>query len=142
MRRLRAQPENELRAVVAREAHRSRELRAMHRLHAVFLVSLGHSCYEVAHWFGEHPRSVERWVHAYDLGGINGLREGAHTGRPARLTQQQSQQLAQDLARGPADFGFRQTRWDGKLLMRHLECKFGVQLSLRQCQRLLQLAKH
>ena len=127
-----------IRADLARIGHASGALRCSHRLHAVLLVSTGHSCYEVAHWFGDAARSVERWVHAYEGQGVQGLRPHPGAGRPARLTATQCQQLGRDLAQAPGPVGPMPARWTGKLLARHLERQFGVQLSLRQCQRLLQ----
>ncbi len=141
MRRLQPPIENALRAAVVSALHRSGEMRFMHRLDAVLLVSLGHSCYEVARWFGENARSVERWVHAYELHGPDGLHEHPHAGRPTQLTPQQSQHLAPELAGEPGASGYPQLRWSGKLLARHVELKYGVHLSLRHCQRLLRDAK-
>ena len=142
MRRLQPLTEDALRAALASALHRSGELRFMHRLHAVLLVSVGHSCYEVAGWFGADPRSIERWVHAYELHGAEGLQDHQRAGRPPRLTPQQSQQLALELAAEPGASGHPPSCWSGELLARHLECHYGVRLSLRHCQRLLQHAKH
>ena len=127
-----------LRSALAAQVKRSRELRLMHRLHAVLLVSLGRSCYEVAHWFGQDPRSVERWVHAFVDSGAAGLRDHDRCGRPARLSTQQRLQLESELEAAPAACGYAHPLWSGKLLVRHLESHYGVTLSLRVCQRLLQ----
>lgn len=137
MRRLHPQIDAALRAAVTGAAHGSDELRRVHRLHAVLLVSVGRSCYEVAQWFGEHPRSIERWVHAYELHGVDGLRGRHGAGRPTRLTLRQRQQLGLELAAEPACSGYAQLRWSGKLLARHLARRYGVQLSPRSCQRLI-----
>ena len=138
MRRLRPPTEDALRAALATAVHRSAELRFIHRLHAVLLVTMGCSCYEVAHWFGEDPRSVERWIHAYELQGPDGLREHPRIGRSGVLTAQQMAQLAQETAGEPAGCGYSHSRWSGKLLALHLEHHYGVRLSQRHCQRLLQ----
>lgn len=137
MHRLRPAGETELRLMLARALVGPAELRFLHRVHAVLLVSVGRSCYEVAHWFGEHPRSVERWVHAFDALGEHGLRNHHHGGRSARLALPQLHTLAHDLAALPSACGFAQGRWSGKLVARHIHTRFGVQLSLRQCQRLM-----
>lgn len=138
MHRLRPLTEESLRAVLTSELHRSSELRFMHRLHAVLLVSVGHSCYEVAGWFSADPRSVERWVHSYEQYGAEGLREQQRSGRPAQLTAQQMQQLGLELAADPDRAGYPQSRWSGKLVAVHLERRYGVSLGVRHCQRLLQ----
>ena len=138
MRRLRPLTEDALRAVLTSELHRSGELRFIHRLHAVLLVSVGRSCYEVAGWFGADPRSVERWIHAYEQYGAEGLREQQRSGRPAQLTAQQVQQLGLELAADPDLAGYPQLRWSGKLVAVHLERHYGVLLGERHCQRLMQ----
>lgn len=141
MHKLRPPAEDTIRAALTSALHRSDELRFMHRLDAVLLVSLGHSCYEVAHWFGENARSIERWVHSYKLHGPDGLHDHPRAGRAAQLTPQQFQHLAPELTGEPCRCGYPQPRWSGKLLAQHLERNYGVHLSLRHCQRLLQNSK-
>ncbi len=137
MRKLRPSSDLALRAALAGALHESSESRFVHRVHAVLLVAVGQSCYRVAEWFGDDPRSVERWVHGFDNYGTNGLRDHHHGGRPARLSTEQRRQLAQHLANPPAAWHYAQMRWSGKLLARHLESQFSIQLSVRHCQRLL-----
>ena len=141
MHRLQPLAQDCLRAALAGALRDSGELRFLHRLHAVLLVSVGQSCYAVARWFGENPRTIERWVHAYETYGEGGLREHHHGGRQSALTPLQIGSLQYDLATPPPACGFAQPRWSGKLLARHIETRFGVRLSLRQCQRLLQQAR-
>ena len=142
MHKLRPRLNDELRAAMRRAFHGSSEARRIHRLHAVLLVSLGSSCYQVAHWFDEDPRTVERWVHAFEQHGADGLLEHARSGRTGRLTAQQTTQLAAETSADPAALGYAFARWSGKLLAQHLERRYGVQLSQRQCQRLLQNLRH
>lgn len=142
MRRLRPSGESDLRTILAAASHGSEELRFLHRLHAVLLVSAGRNCYEVAQWFGENPRSIERWVHAYETVGEDGLHAHHRGGGNTRLTVQQLGELALDLGSLPSACGYTQDRWSGKLLARHIQNRFGVQLSLRHCQRLLHAVRH
>ena len=65
-----------MRIALQQEISRSDESRYDHRLHGVLLVGQGHSCYEVGGWFGEHPTTIERWVHRFEHRGFAGLREG------------------------------------------------------------------
>lgn len=113
------------------------ELRYLHHLHAVLLVALGQAPGQVAQWLGCSPRSVERWVRSYRHGGCAWLGVTHGTGRPARLGAVAWTQLCTELAAPPLDQGFHQTRWCGKLLATHLERRYGLQLGIRQCQRLL-----
>lgn len=121
---------------------RSHESRFLHRLHCVKLVGGGCSCYQVAQWFGEHPRSVERWVGYFEAFGIEGLRDEQKTGRPAKIRDDQVRRLKAEILNRPFALGYGQERWDGKLLRIHLECGYGIALSVRQCQRLLHQLIH
>ena len=138
MHRLRPLNLDSMRTELAAPAGRSHEWRYAHRLHAVLLVGVGHSCYQVASWLGGDARSIERWVQAFDRHGVDGLKSHPGSGRPARLTPAQRAQLALDLSAEPVELGFAQAHWSGKLLARHLERQFGIRLSQRHCQRLLQ----
>jgi transposase len=125
-----------MRIALQQEISRSDESRYDHRLHGVLLVGQGHSCYEVADWFGEHPTTIERWVHRFEERGFAGLREGEREGRPQRLDERTWEQLQGDLRVHPRDLGYGQNLWDGKLLSHHLRQRYATELGVRQCQRL------
>jgi transposase len=137
VRKLRLSNSAPLRDLIRARIVRSREQRFLHRLHCVLLVSEGRSCYEIARWFGEDPRTIERWVHALELHGIDGLRSHRSAGRPARLSAQRLEQLKRDLTQPPFAAGYGEKKWCGALLARHLQEHYGIRLSVRQCQRLL-----
>ena len=118
-------------------ARASLEARYLHRLHAVLLVAGGCSCYEVGCWFHDSPRSVERWVHAYQAKGLAGLRDRLQCGPSCRVPSHVQQELVALLRQSPAACGYSQQRWSGKLLARHLTGCHGLQLGERQCQRLM-----
>ena len=44
--------------------------------------------------------------------------------------------LGQHLRKSPRSFGYLQNLWDGKLLSHHIREEFGVEMGVRQCQRL------
>ena len=138
MRRLKPVGAELIRVLVAGELRRSAEQRFAHRLHAVMLVAAGRSCYEIARWFGEDPRTIERWVHAFDAHGAEGLREHHAGGRPARLSPEQAAAVDRIVHQRPAACGVSATRWNGRLLAQYLAARFGVRLGIRQCQRVLQ----
>lgn len=132
MRRLSVSDVRGLKATLQEVALKTPECRHLHRLHQVLLIALGNSCYQVAKWFGEDPRTVERWVRRYESSGGAALRDGYRTGRPPRLTPLRSASLAGLLvARYP------RSAWSGRLLKTQLEERLGIVLSLRHCQRLL-----
>ena len=123
-------------AALQQEIYRSEESRYDHRLHCVFLVAQGLTCPEVSRLFGDSPRAVELWVRRFEEEGLAGLQEGHRTGRPARLTDDQIREVALILTQRPFDAGIPGNAWDGKTLCAWLEKRFGVQLGVRQCQRL------
>jgi transposase len=118
------------------EIQRSEESRYDHRLHGVLLVAQGMTCPEVARRLGDAPRSVEYWVHRFEGQGLGGLTEGARSGRPPRLNEKQMKEIGRVLRDKPSDAGMRVNLWDGKTLSAWIEKAYGIQLRVRQCQRL------
>ena len=141
MRKLEVSDTTILQATLKKEIAHHSEQRFLHRLHCVLLVGHGFSCYQVAEWFDEHPRTVERWVHYFQEYGIVGLRDEQKTGRPTKVRDDQLRQLVNDILTDPVELGYGLRTWGGKLLHVHLERCYGVKLSVRQCQRLLRQLK-
>lgn len=137
MHKLQLPTESALRAALLGALQHSLERRFMHRLDAVLLVSQGKSCVEVAQWFGQDCRSIQRWVRAYGQYGVDGIRGQPSPGRQAQLTAEERLSLALALASPPGQCGYPQPRWSGKLLARHIEQHYQVAISERHCQRLL-----
>src|SRR6202047_5297041 len=118
------------------EIQRSEESRYDHRLHGVLLVAQGMTCPEVARLLGDAPRSVENWVHRFEQEGLSGLTEGERSGRPGRLDEKQVKEINRVLRAKPTDAGMRVNLWDGKTLSAWINKTYGIQLGVRQCQRL------
>jgi len=142
MRKLEVANKAALQSACKDEASRNCESRFLHRLHCVLLVAQGCSCYQVAEWFGEHPSTVERRVHFFHEYGLEGLRDEQKTGRPKKVRDDQLKQLQDDISRIPYELGHGQYEWNGKLLKTHLARRYGIELSVRQCQRLLNQLLH
>ncbi len=128
------------RTLLATTIQRSDEARFLHRLHCVVLAGAGCSCYQIAQWFGNDPRSVERWVHAFNRNGTQGLWQAHAGGRPQRLDGAASARLRAELAQSPRTAGYARARWNGPLVAQHLLKAYDVSLGIRQCQRVLKLA--
>jgi transposase len=122
--------------VIRREIDRDEASRYDHRLHALLLVAAGRSCAEVAQWFGENSSTVQRWVRRFRVQGLDGLHDVERPGRPCSLDAVQRRRLEADLRKAPRYFGFAARAWDGPTLAEHLRRCYGVDLGLRQCQRL------
>jgi len=118
------------------EIRRSRDSRYDHRLHGVLLVAQGMTCPEVARLLGDAPRTVEYWVRRFEEEGLFGLVEGERPGRPPRLSDEQIGEIDQALRQMPKQAGLTANLWDGKSLAAFIRGRFGVELGVRQCQRL------
>jgi transposase len=125
-----------MRIAIRQEIVRSEESRYDHRLHGVLLVSQGLSCRRVAEYLGQDAVTVQRWVGRFNERGFAGLQEIERPGRPRSLNEPRWSRLEADLRRSPGDFGYGQNLWDGKVLSHHLQQRYGVDLGVRQCQRL------
>lgn len=136
MRKLEIAEPDIMRIAIQQEIARSDESRYDHRLHGLLLLTGGQSCQQVADLFGEDRRTVQRWVKRFEEHGLDGMREGERSGRPACLDARQWASLGRDLRRNASDFGHAGHLWDGKLLSVHLEQRYQVVLGVRQCQRI------
>jgi transposase len=136
MRKLRIEDPEVARIAIQHEIGRSEESRYDHRLHGLLLLAAGHSCHQVAALFGEDETTVQRWVHRFTQSGLTALREGERLGRPPTLDPAQWGQLQEDLRRSPCEFGFTTVSWDGPTLSQLLRARYGVELGVRQCQRI------
>jgi transposase len=126
-----------LRTEIRRKTQRSRDSRLLYRLTCMLLLSEGQSPQRVSDWFGEHPRTLERWQQRFEEQGIAGLSDESSPGRPPRLSGEQFAELRTDISLPPYTFGYAANCWRGKVLQTHIERRYGVEISLRHCQRLL-----
>jgi len=136
MRKLEVHNAEFMRLAIQDEILRSEESRYDHRLHGILLVCSGFSCSQVAELLGQSRRTVQYWVRRFERSGFAGLQEGFRTGRPPSLDEDTLEEVGGDLRRSPRDLGYSQNLWDGKLLSHHLARKYGVELGVRQSQRL------
>ena len=118
------------------EIRRSYEARYDHRLHAILMVAQGMSCRNVAQLLGDSPRTVAYWVKRFEAEGLSGLADADRSGRPSRLDGQQLQLIEVALRSHPSQYGLAGNLWDGKSLSHFISQQFGVNLGVRQCQRL------
>jgi len=116
------------------ELGRTRDIHYFHRLEVLRYVLQGHSPYEAAEVFDHSPRSIHNWLHRLADRGLSGLQDKPRSGRPARLSPSQLEQVRQDLLHSPRKLGYDQNLWDGVLLSHHLAQKYSVHLKVRRCQ--------
>ena len=126
-----------LRTAIRHRVQHSRDNRFLYRLFCVLLLAEGHGAQAVADWMGEHARTLERWRKRFVDHGVKGLYDETSPGRPPKLSTEQFQAAAIDVQQSPYVFGFDAELWQGKYLREHLLRRYQVDISLRQCQRLL-----
>jgi len=118
------------------EIRRSQEARYDHRLHAVLLVAQGVTCPEAAALLGDSPRSVQYWARRFEEEGFAGLADADKPGRPKKLSEKQLAEISKAIRGSPRDFGMTTNLWDGKTLSAFIKHHHGLELGVRQCQRL------
>jgi transposase len=137
MRKLEINTPMAVHTALRQEVARSPQSRYLHRLYCLTLVGAGWNCHEVANIFGDHPRSVERWVRTYQQRGIEGLKEKPHGGRHSILSNAQLRELETALKSSPAEQGYGADAWNSGLLRLEILRRFGLTFSGRHCQRLV-----
>ena len=83
---------------------------------------------------GETTRTLISWMKSVDENGFDALRPKKQPGRPARLTAEQKEKIKVAILSSPEDSGY--TVWDGPSLSDYINKSFGIDLGVRQCQRL------
>jgi transposase len=73
------------------------------------------------------PRSkVSAWLANFEREGIDALKEGVRSGRPAMLTEKQISALDEIVDSGPVAYGFDCGVWTSPMIARVIEDEFGV----------------
>jgi len=127
----------QLRDAVRKQIGKSREKRACYRAFCLLMILHGQRVTDVAEALGEHTRTLERWRKRFNEQGLDGLLDDTSPGRPSRLSEQAMAALAKDIESPPSQLGLPGEQWRGKQLQQHLTEHYRIDLSLRQCQRLL-----
>lgn len=104
------------------------------RVFAVNMVLSGCSAAEIGNMAGVSKVAVTGWVKTADEQGFEALKSQNRSGRPKKLTSEQLQAIDTVLQSDPKEHGYK--NWDGPALASYIKSKYGVTLSVRQCQRL------
>jgi transposase len=119
------------------ELEHSPEAKYCHRLHLALLVLSGLSPKDVAAVYNESSSTINHWTKNVLDKGPQALRDGIHPGRPPRLDAEKLRLLAEILKQSPEVYGYDKPFWDGAALSRYICDNYGVELQIRQCQRLI-----
>ena len=134
-RKYRSDPE-ELLAQGRQIVRRDGEARFQHRVEMVNLVLAGAVPSELARLSGDSKNAITMWVKTADERGFEALRDKVQPGRPSRLSSAQTAEVRAVVAEDdPEAHGF--VAWDGQSLSSFVKERYGVDLGVRQCQRML-----
>jgi len=125
---------------IRRYIENNSEAKFIHRLQVVLLFasSENESCDSLGSLFGNSPRSISNWIKRVNqTGDIESLRSKPQMGRPARLTKSQKDEIKSVLRELPAKHDVQGKRWNGSILSLYISRRYGIQLKVRSCQRLL-----
>ena len=114
-----------------REARRCRDAAASRRMLALALVLEGSSRAEAARHAGMDRQTLRDWVHRYNAGGLDALRDRPRSGRRPRLTPEQGAELATVVEQGPDPDRDGVVRWRRIDLKALIEARFAVRLHER-----------
>lgn len=79
-------------------------------------------------------RTLSRWVKIVDEEGFEALRGKTKTGRSAKLSKEQKEEIKNALINPPKESGYY--KWDGISLSDYIKNQYDIDLCVRQCQRL------
>ena len=95
------------------------------RLHALWLVRLGHTVQSAASVVGIHLRTLQQWLAWYRQGGLSEVlahRHGGHAGRCSPVSASEEAQLKtlETISKTPAGLARLQSTWIFVALNRHI----------------------
>ena len=112
----------------------SEESRFLFRVFAVNMVLSGCTASQIGELAGLSKAAITGWVKTADEQGFDALRSQQRSGRPSKLSEEKIQQIDGLLQTDPKEHGYKV--WDGPTLSAYIKNMFGIELSVRQCQRL------
>jgi transposase len=96
------------------------DLKLRHRVQIVLMAHRGRPHPEIAHDTATSPRSVQRWLNAFNAGGLDALGPRKARGATPRLTAELAPTLRQWVIDGPAKQGLDRANWTHAELADHL----------------------
>ena len=113
----------------------SEDEKYLFRVFAVNMVLGGTPASQVGSYAGYTKATITRWVKIADEEGFEALHTKTHPGRPKKLTENQYDDIDAAVQKEPKEYGYKV--WDGPSVSDYIKKQFNVELSVRQCQRLL-----
>lgn len=108
-----------------RQAQTDKAPRVVLRIQGILMSLDGYSTGEIARRLKVHRSGVPVWIEHWNDHGEEGLWEGHRSGRPAELTAQQREKLADLLDSGPVAYGLETGIWTSPLVAQVIREEFG-----------------
>lgn len=97
------------------------------RLYAVYQVSLGQSSRNLEELYNTSFKQIINWVHRFEEGGTEGLKDKEGRGRTSRLQDEQENEIREMLlSKLPSDFGFNTATWTGPILIDWIKTHYKI----------------
>lgn len=94
----------------------------------------GNSMTEVCKMFNVTREGVRRWRNLVVSKGPQELVKHCYKGRRSKLTSSLTKELKKILAKPPHRIGFKNPKWNGKLLVSYLQKEHNIKISIRTAQ--------
>jgi transposase len=120
-----------------RQAHADKAPRVALRIQGVLLSIDKHHVSRIAELLHVHRVTVHSWINAWNEYGKEGLLEGYRSGRPARLSDSQKEQLYDMIESGPVAYGFHSGVWTSPIIAGVILEEFGVMYHAGHVRKLL-----
>jgi transposase len=103
------------------------QLRLVKRIHALLYIREGKPVDDVSTILDLSPQTVDNYIAAFILNGLDSLVYRRPAGRPPKLTQTQRKELAKLMDDGPAAAGYDCGGWNTALIQDLILTRFGVE---------------
>jgi transposase len=120
-----------------RQAHADNAARVALRIQAIMLSIDEHSATHIAELLHVHRVTVNSWINAWNVYRAEGLWEGYRSGRPAKLSDAQREQLYDIIESGPVAYGFSSGVWTSPIIRGLILEEFGVAYHAGHVRKLL-----
>lgn len=98
------------------------------RLYAIYQVSMGQPSRKLEELYNTSFKQITNWVHLFERGGIDGLRDKAGRGRKSKLdTSQLTRIKGLLLKESPTAQGFNTATWTGPILIQWIKKQYGFE---------------
>ena len=98
--------------------------RLARRIHGVYLASKGLACPQIMEITGSARRTIQQWVHKYNAGGIEALKDSPRPGQPTKLSREKEPAFRKRIEAGPTDKD-EVSVFNGVVIGQILEKEFG-----------------